>query len=319
VYQTPTGRTIFQVATDENALYMFSLPASSFVTDGAAQLWRMLPGQSPTLVGDQLGNNGTPAVQGGYAYFRRATNLVRRRVEGDAPEQQLYAIPGAERALWAVGTDFVVFSSFDGFWVGSLDGTAPLRKIEQELSAPKQVKAMGDRFYFVTKTVTSDSYQFSRFKSVRTVEPFTIEDASPVFSGDLPSVDYLRPGYAYSDAYSGGVTYQQPVRINLASGSMEVFVTTPRNSYMGNVGYAVLGDWLYYYEDKFDDARGVRESSHVDRYLLSDPTQKQEVRPWRPWSRDTGGPVMAVLGDRFYTVKSGSAEVIYEMTLPVAP
>jgi hypothetical protein len=323
VYQGPADRYIYQLAADENALY-FSLPPPQELSGeyrGNGELWRMLPGQSPTLVSDQLGVDPTFVVQAGYAYFRHgAATLMRSSVEPDAPDQQLYAIPVAEQASWAVGTGFVVFSGYDGFRVGSLDGATPLRHIEHQLSLVSGLTTTGDRFYFTAKTRTPDDFEFTRVKSVRAIEPFAIEDASPPYYAGQggPELREVRGNYAYF-GYAIGL----PSRINLTDGSNEDLA---RFSHSGDftwsqVSFSLLGDWLYFFEEAREGPSSYvgPASARVMRRLLSDPTRTQEVVPWRPAAESSAGYYMALSRDRLYTARSQKNGVIYEMALPAAP
>ncbi len=315
VYQGAGDRSVRQLATDENALYFSLSPVTvGWQERGYGQLWRMVPGQAPTLVSEQVGPNTNFAVQNGYAYFRRGATFMRSRVEPDAPDQTLYAAPTPETASWAIGANFVVFSGYDGFWVGNLEGTMSLHNVPQDPGNPKDVMATADRFYFVAKITTPDHWLFSRITSVRAVEPYRLEDASPLFLSDYATIQGVRAPYAYLSWWSNS-----PMRVNLIDGSLEYL---PDSTQFAN-SHALIGDWLYRFEELRDSTYESIRSQRVTRHGINDWTRKQEVVPLRLASASSAGNLMAVLGNRFYSAKSRAdimmPSIIYEMALPAAP
>jgi hypothetical protein len=303
VHQMPAGRGVAQFASDDQALYFSSIDGTNV---DSGEIWRREPGQAPTLVANQVGAWGRFEVRDGHAYFRRGARFFRAKVAPQSPAEELYVVPGSQDTPWTIGNGFLVASVLDGFWFGSLDGKQALRKIETELvGSPAEVRAFGDRFYFIANTRVND-YALSRVKSVRMVEPYAIEDASPVIQGHIEGgLVEVRPPHLYFG-------FRYPQRLNLLTGESESYPTGWGPGHSLDSRYLISGDWIYAFNPGYERPAG----SSVDRYFLGKASISQQLLPPRPREESAASSIMGVMGKRFY---SAAGAGIYEKLLPAAP
>lgn len=307
------SREITGLVADGEAIY-WSLtatldPVGNLRRDG--QLWRMVPGQAPALLSDQL-SNGTIVnfrVHDGYVYFTRGDVIHRRIADASLPDERVQTFVGGVPYHWAVGDGFIAAISDQGTLLGSADGVRPMEPIAGVPAAGANVAALtaaGERLYiveFIGATISIKSFAAADPASI-TVHASYVGD---VIFGPVLGI-YQRFLLHHDTAYSRvcSINLDDAFRQNVAgSGS------GPATSFLA-------GDWIYWYQWE------NTTNGSVTRYSIQSIGTAQTLI-----SRDaksvSGSISITTLADQLYTVAEGSGEatsrfrLIYAMPLPPEP